>query len=58
MGLLNEAMRRAVVGAENFAATHVDYEAGILELDVWTRHLHGVQEARVAVSVRRIGVAA
>jgi hypothetical protein len=55
MGLLNEAMRRAIIGSENFEATHVDYVAGVLELNVWTRQLQGIREASVAVSVERVG---
>lgn len=58
MGLLNEAMRRAVRGSQDFRATFADYERGILELDVWTRQLVGIEEARVSVSVQRVGVAA
>lgn len=58
MGLLNEAMRRAIRGAEDFKATHADYERGVLELDVWTQHVVGIEEARVSVSVERIGVRA
>jgi hypothetical protein len=54
MGLLNEAMRRAIRGSEDFEATHVDYERGVLELNIWTRHLQGVREASVAVSVERV----
>jgi hypothetical protein len=58
MGLLNEAMRRTVRGARDFSATYVDYESGVLELDVWTDQLSGIKIARVDVSVERLSPAA
>lgn len=58
MGLLNEAMRRAVRGATDFRATRADYERGVLELDVWTKRLVGIESARVSIKVERVGVGA
>jgi hypothetical protein len=54
MGLLNSAMARVIQGAEDYAVTMADYVQGCLELDVWTRRVYGIKEARVAVSIRRV----